>query len=486
LFYTIVLQLKSSAMPTTHIVSSIDILQKKEYTYTYENGRISRAAESAITLSGEIVTAKNLVNSILYSYDSEGKLTKKRIIPVGGAEQIIYYENTDDNSVVKFKAGGKTVTSHSKTDSFGRKVFDELQLGTGFVSRQFHYHSGDVTEEHVANEKLKSSATTQLVSQIVLSGGRTISYEYDAEERITKVTDSVDGVTEYTYDALSQLLTETVNGVAKNTMVYDNYGNIKSKNGVSYTYGDGVWKDLLTKVGDKTISYDKQGNPVNYLGHTLTWEKGRQLKSFDSNIYTYNANGIRTSKTVSGVKHTYTLDGAKILRETWDGNSLIPLYDNEDSVCGILYNNVPYYFMLRNAITRVNEIKRMVSHTDSEIAEIDKRIGELVQQNSMYQMLIEQGMMDEVTYAESTGKVDRQLAKLRDQRKIIISKDDDERSIDEIRQLRNMLDAAPPAILTFDQKLFDMMIKKVIVEENGMLTFELKSGIRLREAIAWN
>ena len=33
----------------------------------------------------------------------------------------------------------------------------------------------------------------------------------DEEERITKVTDSVDGVTEYTYDALGQLLTERLN-----------------------------------------------------------------------------------------------------------------------------------------------------------------------------------------------------------------------------------------------------------------------------------
>ena len=127
-------------------------------------------------------------------------------------------------------------------------------------------------------------------------------------------------------------------------MTYDNYGNIVSKNGITYTYGDSVWKDKLTKVGDDSITYDAQGNPTSYLGHTLTWEKGRQLKSFDGNTYTYNANGIRTSKTVDGVKHTYILDGTKILRETWGYNTLIPLYDNEDSVCGILYNNVPYYF----------------------------------------------------------------------------------------------------------------------------------------------
>ncbi len=327
-----------------NIVHSIDFCGNKCYNYEYEEGRIVRATEANATFAGEIVTAKAIINTVKYYYDTDGKMTKKVITPASGAAQTVYYETNDDKTIVKFSAGGKTVTSHSKTDSFGRKVFDELQLGTDFVSRQFVYHAGKVTEEHKSNAKVKSSATTQLVSQIILSGGRTISYEYDKEERITKVTDSVDGTAEYTYDALGQLLTETVNGAVVNAMTYDNYGNITSKNGVAYTYGNSTWKDLLTKIGEQTISYDAQGNPTSYLGHTLTWEKGRQLKSFDSNTYTYNANGIRTSKTVNGVKHVYTLDGTKILRETWNGNVLVPLYDNEDSVCGIIYNDEPYYF----------------------------------------------------------------------------------------------------------------------------------------------
>ena len=74
------------------------------------------------------------------------------------------------------------------------------------------------------------------------------------------------------------------------------------------------------------------------------FEKGRQLKSFDTNTYTYNANGIRTSKTINGVKHSYVLDGTKILKETWGNNVLIPLYDNEDSLCGIEYNGTAYWF----------------------------------------------------------------------------------------------------------------------------------------------
>ena len=326
-----------------NIVRSIDIFAKKEYNYEYEEGKIVRATESDIEIVNNIVTLKVLVNTVRYYY-SEDKLTKKVIIPVNGTAQTIFYETNDDNTVVKFDVNGDTVTSHSKSDSFGRKVFDELQLGGGFVSREFDYVKGAVTDEHTDAKKLKSSPTTQLVSRILLSDGRTIQYEYDAEEKITKVIDSVDGTTEYTYDALGQLLTERLNGHIVNSMTYDTYGNIVSKNGKTYSY-DSTWKDLLLSVDGEEIIYDKQGNPTTYLGHTLTWEKGRQLKSFDNNTYTYNANGIRTSKTIGGVKHTYTLDGTKILRETWGENTLIPLYDNEDSVCGIIYNTYPYYFL---------------------------------------------------------------------------------------------------------------------------------------------
>jgi len=346
-----------------HIVRSIDITAKKEYNYEYEEGRIVRATEADIELSGEIVTSKVIVNTVKYYYDTEGKMTKKVITFSDNSTHTVHYENSDDNTVVRFSAGGRTVTSHSKTDSFGRKVFDELQLGTDFVSRQFVYHAGKVTAEHKEKAKVKSSATTQLVSQIILSNGTTLSYGYDAEERITSVVETytvddtpVTNTTLYTYDALGQLETETKDG--KTTKFeYDNYGNISAKgvideNGeiveatkISYVYGNDTWKDLLTSYNGQSITYDAQGNPLTYLGHTLTWEKGRQLKKFDNIEYTYNANGIRTSKKVDGVLHTYTLDGTKILRETWGGNTLVPLYDNEDSVCGILYNGTPYYFI---------------------------------------------------------------------------------------------------------------------------------------------
>lgn len=72
-----------------NIVRSIDLTSKKEYDYEYEEGRIVRATEADIELSGEIVTSKVIVNTVKYYYNTEGKMTKKVITPASGSAQTI-------------------------------------------------------------------------------------------------------------------------------------------------------------------------------------------------------------------------------------------------------------------------------------------------------------------------------------------------------------------------------------------------------------
>ena len=326
-----------------NIVRSIDMWAGKEYNYEYDDGHIVRATECKITVSGEIVTSKRLLHTVFYKYNKDGELENKSFVKANENTPYVEYSGST-SSTISFNGSTQNVTSRSTSDELGRKTTDELTLGSSSIKREYTYLAGARTAEHIANGKNAGSPTTQLVSKITYSDGRTIAYEYDAEDRITKVTDSVDGVTTYVYDALGQLVSETRGGTTVN-VEYDNYGNITKKNGVTYTYGDSIWKDKLTSYGGRYISYDAQGNPTTSLGHTLNWEKGRQLKAFDSYSYTYNANGIRTGKFINGDIHEYTLDGTKILRETWADNSIIPLYDYEDSVCGIIYNSVPYYFV---------------------------------------------------------------------------------------------------------------------------------------------
>ena len=111
---------------------------------------------------------------------------------------------------------------------------------------------------------------------------------------------------------------------------YDTAGNILSATGggttKSYSYEDSRWPDLLTSFTvngtSQTINYIG-GNPTNwYNGNTytnLTWTQGRRLSSLSkgsTNIsYTYDMEGIRSSKTVDGTTYQYITQSGRVARE---------------------------------------------------------------------------------------------------------------------------------------------------------------------------
>ena len=84
-------------------------------------------------------------------------------------------------------------------------------------------------------------------------------------------------------------------------------------------------------------------------GNTMAamWSYGRRLTGLSSGSeafsYSYNADGIRTAKTVNGVKHTYALSGTTILNEEWTENGvqhlLMYVYDANGSPVGMVYRN---------------------------------------------------------------------------------------------------------------------------------------------------
>ena len=84
-----------------------------------------------------------------------------------------------------------------------------------------------------------------------------------------------------------------------------------------YAYEDGRWGDLLTSVDGIDLEYDNSGNPTFYANGTellwnMEWQNGRQLSratterdstTEDVLDFAYDANGIRTRKTVT--RNTY-------------------------------------------------------------------------------------------------------------------------------------------------------------------------------------
>ena len=200
--------------------------------------------------------------------------------------------------------------------------------------------------------KTVSGNRTSTQLQSVTTAAGTTAYTYDAVGNITAVTNNGTVTESYTYDALNQLTAATMGGV-NYAYIYDAGGNILTASAGdtthTYTYGDSVWKDLLTAYDGNPITYDTIGNPLTYHdGTTFTWQNGRELAAVTKNgvttSYVYNADGGRHTKTVGGVVTQYiTVDGV-LYGEKTGNNTLVYYYDDKGVPYAFTHNNVKYYY----------------------------------------------------------------------------------------------------------------------------------------------
>ena len=96
------------------------------------------------------------------------------------------------------------------------------------------------------------------------------------------------------------------------------------------------------------------GNPTTYRGKTLKWGHLRNLEKYNivndiaQVAYTYNSNGIRTSKTTSTSTTKYVLCGNKILSQNTNGTNIYFQY-GIDGLIGFNWDNITQYYYKKNA-----------------------------------------------------------------------------------------------------------------------------------------
>ena len=238
-------------------------------------------------------------------------------------------------------------------DSLGRLVRKSYNGNKDFGSV---YTYEDIT---VNNDQ----RTTTLVKSVATPTG-TLTYTYDKLGNILSVTDGT-YTTSYEYDSLNQLTRVNDEKAGKTTTYSYTNGNITECNeypvgdGVldvplstkTWEYNDSTWGDLLTNFNGESITYDEIGNPLTIGSKSLTWT-GRQLQSItdgDTEIaYTYNGDGLRTSKTVNGEKTEYYYNGSILAGQKSGDDTLVFMYDNNSDIFGVIYNDVEYYY-IKNA-----------------------------------------------------------------------------------------------------------------------------------------
>ena len=339
------------------------------YAYTYDSrGQISKIEKKSLTLENGTITGETLLTAEYYGYDAMDRLT--RIVVTDGTNlisDIVWTYDADQNVTAITTRVNNNGTL--RTDTYAYSYDDDhrpTNTTYGSVSESIAYDgysrvtgktvqsSGNtVLSTSYAYRDIDAEHTTTQVSSLTSSfGGNTVShsYTYDANGNILS-----DGTTTYAYDSLNQLVWEynTAAGKAWN-YAYDLGGNILSKTGydyadgqtsnpvtISYTYGDAVWRDLLTVYNGEAITYDGIGNPTSYRGWGMSWQGGRQLASMQKDgttlSFSYNDAGLRTEKTVNGATRRYIWNSSQLMADVGASDAFYFHYSSGGELIGYTY-----------------------------------------------------------------------------------------------------------------------------------------------------
>ncbi|HVS30878.1 MAG TPA: RHS repeat-associated core domain-containing protein, partial [Thermoanaerobaculia bacterium] len=151
---------------------------------------------------------------------------------------------------------------------------------------------------------------TQSIPAQSLSSALT-KYRYDAAYQLTQAEypagTPFNGETHsWTYDAIGNRLTNTVNSTTTN-LTYQMLGANPNN-----------WQ-RLTNDGVNAYTYDYNGNTLTEGGNTFGWDYEDRMTSISGGAtvsYKFDYQGRRTSKTVGGTTTTYLYDGQNLIGES--------------------------------------------------------------------------------------------------------------------------------------------------------------------------
>ncbi len=348
-----------------------------KYAYSYDSiGRLIRTDISEREGGA-------YVGSTEYGYDPRGNMTsiQNEIGGVTYTQSHIYAQTKDENdeviigSLANSKDGLPTRYSIFSNryadyyyDSLSRRTMRKFRVGTT-NDPVFLYNLYTYKDSQRNASGSDTYQTTLLESETV--AGTAYAYKYDKVGNITEITRNDKAYHSYQYDKFGQLVRDDSATGGTYIWTYDALGNITSRKKYAYTTGDissatpsetieyhygkadnAGWNNILTGVdfnGNGTVDetekilYDEIGNPTTYLGANMWW-KGRQLTSYRKNgvdlLFTYDASGLRGSKTVGSVKTTYQYVGDKLYYENrGNGKELYYFYDSFNNLSAISYFN---------------------------------------------------------------------------------------------------------------------------------------------------
>lgn len=139
--------------------------------------------------------------------------------------------------------------------------------------------------------------------------------------------------------------------------------------------------------------------------------------------------------------------------------------------------------ILDKTIADLLELQNKRTRGNAEINQIDSEIMRLSEQNSRFESLRSKGILDEISFIEQTNRLRGRLTELRSRRQKLLQNCEEESIIENLSHVKEELEENPKALIDFSEEIFRAIIEKIIVEEDGTVSYKIKGGIKLNEEI---
>ncbi len=309
------------------------------------------------------------------------------------------YEQADGTTLQSYVLSGvanstKTLGFSKLADWFGRDEKKTVSVNGSALSLEKEFKYKDGAEQNSTTKYIEEISNSIKINDTVNSA-ETLKYTYDSHGNVKTISSCINDVTtmqyEYYYDEANQIVRvdDYINNITT-TYQYDMGGNIvfsKEFERESYTAEsvainedvyvyDSAWKDKISRVNGNAMTYDLIGNLLTYDGKTHTWIAGRKLATFQNADYslsfTYDENGLRSSKTVNhnGTNKTikYTWVDGKLIGQMDGADTLRFIYDDSEDIVGFIKNDSEIYLYIKNIF---GDIIGIVDETGSVVVEYE-------------------------------------------------------------------------------------------------------------------
>ncbi len=285
------------------------------------------------------------------------------------------YSYTTKNNSISYQYGDNFLTYSAKSNDKSQTVSDSVNFNgeTSLKSDYTYDDNSNITKKLLSYSKTETMSVINEYdnqNRIIATGYNNIAdhFKYDKSGQLIYADNQMNSRTStYSYDERGNILKINEYEYKNTNHNLSSFNDKDLKDTKTFTYSNDEWKDELTAVNGTPLTYDENGNVLSYGNKSFTWSNGRNLESIvdgeNEYSYTYDENGIRTSKTVNGKTTYYNTKDGVILSQTDGTDTLYFQYDNTGVPLGFVWNGTQYLYL-------TNQMGDVISITDAQGTEL--------------------------------------------------------------------------------------------------------------------